>query len=132
MIFPLAFRLTQGIDLKLAIQKIVKENHIRAGNIASCVGSLSTLKIRLAGATNTLTLQEPLEIISIMGTLTLEHAHIHLCVANQKGEAFGGHLLEGSIIDTTGELIVHYYPELNFVRKYDHNTGFTELSIDAN
>lgn len=130
MISPLASRLTQGADLKLAIQEVVQKNHITAGNIASCVGSLSTLKIRLAGATNTLTLKEPLEIVSVMGTLTLEHTHIHLCVANQKGEVFGGHLLEGSIIDTTGELIIHRYPQLNFTRKYDPNTGFTELAID--
>ncbi|WP_298770845.1 PPC domain-containing DNA-binding protein [uncultured Shewanella sp.] len=130
MITPLASRLTQGTDLKVAIQEVVQKNHITAGSIASCVGSLSALKIRLAGATDTLTLQEPLEIVSVMGTLTLKHTHIHLCVANQKGEVFGGHLLEGSIIDTTGELIIHHYPQLNFTREYDPNTGFTELAID--
>ncbi|WP_299495433.1 DUF296 domain-containing protein [uncultured Shewanella sp.] len=129
MITPIAVRLIQGTDLKEAIHQQIILNQIKAGNIASCVGSLSMLKIRLAGALNTLTLQEPLEIVSIMGTLTPKHAHIHISVANQKGEVLGGHLLDGSIIDTTGELIIHSYPQLTFSREYDANTGFTELSI---
>lgn len=129
MISPIATRLRKGTDVKKAIQHLVKQHQIKAGSIASCVGSLSKLTIRLAGATNTLTLQEPLEIVSLMGTLTPEHVHIHISVANQTGKVFGGHLLEDTIIDTTGELIIHQYPQLGFNREHDPSTGFTELAI---
>ncbi|MEF1290787.1 PPC domain-containing DNA-binding protein [Vibrio sp. M260118] len=127
---PITTRLTKGDDLKQCIQQLVTEYKIGAGSIASCVGCLSHLRIRLAGATNTLTLNEPVEIVSIMGTLTPLHQHIHISVAKQNGEVIGGHLLEGSLIDTTGELILHQYPNLSFTREQDPGTGFTELVIN--
>ncbi|WP_104402089.1 PPC domain-containing DNA-binding protein [Vibrio penaeicida] len=129
---PLAFRFQKRADLKDAIESVVVENSIQAGSIASCVGSLSSLHIRLAGAQEYLKLEEPLEIVSIMGTLTYSHQHIHISVANRKGEVIGGHLMSGSIIDTTAELIVHSYSNLVFTREPDENTGFTELVIKMN
>ena len=77
MITPIAVRLVKGDDLKLAIQHLVDEHNIQAASIASCVGCFTQFNIRLAGATQTLELNEPLEIVSIMGTLTPEHQHIH-------------------------------------------------------
>ena len=130
MITAIATRLTKGDDLKQTIQQLVTQHHIHAGSIASCVGCFTQLNIRLAGATETLQLCEPLEIVSIMGTLTAEHQHIHLSVAKQNGDVIGGHLLEGSLIDTTAELIIHHYGNLKFHRQHDMNTGFTELVVD--
>ncbi|GAL35902.1 predicted DNA-binding protein [Vibrio maritimus] len=128
----IATRLTRGQDLKLAIAELILQHKLTAGAIASCVGCLSKVHLRLAGAERTLLLEEPLEIVSIMGTLTLDHQHIHISVANQHGEVLGGHLLEGSIIDTTAELLIHHYPVRHFVREYDSNTGYSELVTDEN
>lgn len=64
-----------------------------------------------------------------MGTLTPQHQHIHLTVSDNTGRVIGGHLLDGSIIDTTAELIVHHYPALSFSREFDDTTGFTELVV---
>ncbi len=125
----IALRLTQGADLKQAIQALVTEHHLRAGSIASCVGSLSSLNLRLAGATQTLSLHQPLEIVSLMGTLTADHQHLHIAVADQTGRVLGGHLLAGSVVDTTAELIINSYPNLIFNRTLDLNTGYTELAI---
>lgn len=129
MITPIAVRLVKGDDLKASLQRLVNEHHIQAGSIASCVGCFSQFSIRLAGATETLQLSEPLEIVSVMGTLTPEHQHVHLCVAKQNGEVIGGHLMEGCLIDTTAELIIHSYQNLTFGREFDQQTGFTELTI---
>lgn len=130
MLTPIAIRLSQGADLKNAIALLVNQHNIQAGNVASCVGCLSSVNLRLAGAQETLQLNEPLEIVSVMGTLTLEHQHIHISVADSKGSVIGGHLLEGSIIDTTAELIIHSYPALYFSREFDVSTGFTELVVN--
>lgn len=130
MITPIAIRLTRGTDLKQAIQKLVTEHNITAGSIASCVGCFSQFRIRLAGATHELELTEPVEIVSIMGTLTPDHQHIHISVAKQSGEVIGGHLLEGCIVDTTAELILHQYHNLSFTREYDKHTGFSELVLN--
>ncbi|MDB1126039.1 PPC domain-containing DNA-binding protein [Vibrio algarum] len=131
MISPIAIRLTQGSDLKKSIAQLMVQHGIQAGTIASCVGSLSSVNLRLAGAQNNLQLKESLEIVSVMGTLTPEHQHIHVSVSDSAGRVIGGHLLEGSIIDTTGELILHHYLPLKFSREFDSATGFTELIINA-
>ncbi|MGR5363578.1 PPC domain-containing DNA-binding protein [Vibrio mediterranei] len=128
-ISPIAVRLTRGTDLKQALHKLVAEHQIQAGSIASCVGCLSQISMRLAGAEHTLKRSEPFEIVSLMGTLTPEHQHVHISVADSKGNVLGGHLLEESIVDTTAELIVHHYPELVFEREIDKSTGYTELHV---
>ncbi len=129
MTHTIAIRLTKGQDLKAEIQSLVTQHQIQAGSIASCVGCLQALNIRLAGATKTLTLQQPFEIVSIMGTLTPKHQHIHISVADSHGQVFGGHLLEGNVIDTTAELIIHQYEQLHFSREHDAITGYSELVV---
>ncbi|ELU03779.1 hypothetical protein CAPTEDRAFT_124934, partial [Capitella teleta] len=126
----IASRLTQGTDLKIAIQKMVHEHHISAGSLSSCVGCLSKINLRLAGAEATLTNDGSFEIVSIMGTLTPDHQHIHISAADNKGHVYGGHLLEGNIIGSTAEVIIHSYPQLRFSRAFDPSTGYTELVIN--
>ncbi|OEE36008.1 DNA-binding protein [Vibrio genomosp. F10 str. ZF-129] len=129
MLTPIAVRLTQGTDLKQAIQRLITQHNIQAGSIASCVGCLSSIHLRLAGATERLQMTAPFEIVSVMGTLTPDHQHIHISVSDNTGQVLGGHLLDGNIIDTTAELIVHHYSNLSFTREEDANTGFTELVV---
>lgn len=126
----IANRLTQGADLKITVQKLVNKYRISAGSLVSCVGSLSRINLRLAGAETTLIAEGAFEIVSIMGTLTPDHQHIHMAVADDKGQVFGGHLLEGNIVDSTAEVIIHSYPQLTFSRAFDSCTGYTELVID--
>lgn len=130
MITAVAVRLTQGADLKRAIQALVTKHGIQAGSIASCVGCLSQFHVRLAGANSELQLNQPLEIVSLMATLTPEHQHIHIAVAKSDGDVVGGHMLEGCIIDTTAELIIHHYSHLSFAREMDNSTGYTELVVE--
>ncbi|WGV98341.1 DNA-binding protein [Vibrio sp. YMD68] len=129
MLTPIAVRLTQGTDLKHAVKQLITQHNIQAGSIASCVGCLSSIHLRLAGATETLQMTAPFEIVSLMGTLTPDHQHIHISVSDNTGQVLGGHLLDGNIIDTTAELIIHHYPNLSFTREEDANTGFTELVV---
>ncbi len=128
-ITPIVVRLTRGTDLKRALHTLVTKHQIQAGSIASCVGCLSQISLRLAGAEHTLKRTEPFEIVSLMGTLTADHQHVHISVADSKGNVLGGHLLEECIVDTTAELIVHCYPQLVFQRELDPTTGYTELHV---
>ncbi|KQA21892.1 PPC domain-containing DNA-binding protein [Vibrio metoecus] len=130
MIELIVVRLTQGDDLKQQITHLVKKHGIHAGSIASCVGCLSHLNLRLADSISLMQVSAPFEILSLSGTLTDDHCHIHITVADAQGRAWGGHLLDGNIINTTAELMIHHYPQQRFSRQFDPSTGYSELVIE--
>ncbi|ASG09320.1 DNA-binding protein [Vibrio anguillarum] len=120
-------RLIKGNDLKQSIAALIKQENIQAGNIASCVGCLSEMRIRLADGSSELHLVDAFEIVSLIGTLTASHQHLHIAVADKTGKVIGGHLLDGCLVNTTAELILHSYPDLVFEREFDNQTGYSEL-----
>jgi predicted DNA-binding protein with PD1-like motif len=130
----MAFRLLPGADLKQALRRIVEEHGLRAGCIVSCVGSLARARLRMAGAAGEpecfRSLDEPTEIISLVGTLCPDGLHLHIALARRDGQCVGGHLVEGCVVHTTAELIVGELPDLEFHREPDPETGYRELRVD--
>lgn len=129
MLTPHAFRLTLGSDLKSSILAYVQQEEIKAGSLLSGVGCLSHASIRLANESESLELAGPLEILTLSGTLTPEHVHLHISVADKLGRVYGGHLQEGSIVSFTAEVCLAEYANLSFTRELDATTGFTELVV---
>eukprot|EP01125_Pyxidicula_operculata_P000315 TRINITY_DN10370_c0_g1_i1.p1 TRINITY_DN10370_c0_g1~~TRINITY_DN10370_c0_g1_i1.p1 ORF type:complete len:139 (+),score=12.33 TRINITY_DN10370_c0_g1_i1:92-508(+) len=126
-----AFRLKKGDDLKNRLFEFTKCHNIGAGYIATCVGSLSTLHIRLASAKNYLKLDGQFEICSLVGTLSQDGLHLHICVADEEGKMLGGHLMDGSIVMTTAEIVVVVIKQLRFLRQHDEKTGYNELVVTS-
>lgn len=128
---PIVFRLSRGADLKQSIMNAVKEHRIQAGCVVSLVGCLSELAIRLADGASTLQKSEPFEIVSVSGTLTPEHVHLHLSVADCKGRLLGGHMMEGCIVSHTAEVCLLRFGGYTFGREPDADTGYTELVVKS-
>jgi predicted DNA-binding protein with PD1-like motif len=125
-----AFRLTPGADLKGEIMRIVRERGFRAGYIVSCVGSLARARIRAPGAPEAfLSFEEPMEIVSLVGTLCPDGAHLHIGLARRSGECIGGHVGQGCVVHTTAELIVGELAGWEFSRAPDPETGYRELRV---
>lgn len=122
------FRLAPGSDLKLGIDEQFKTKHSSAGLLLTCVGSLTRAHLRFAGKEAGIKLQGPLEIVSLVGTLGSNGHHLHLAVANSQGKTFGGHLLEGSTVFTTAEVVIGLLPGYFFERSLDPRTGYRELA----
>jgi predicted DNA-binding protein with PD1-like motif len=100
-----------------------------AGCVISAVGSLSLAQLRLAGATEARAIHGELEILSLSGTLSPDGAHLHIAIADSSGTVIGGHLCAGSLVRTTGELVIGLLPEWRFRRELDPATGYVELRI---
>ncbi len=128
-----AFRLGPGADLKQALAALAKAKGLQAGFVAACVGSLSRARLRMPSAAGEpdaiLTLDAPMEIVSLSGTLSPVGLHLHLSVAGPDGACVGGHLLDGCIVRTTAELVVGELMELVFRRSPDSRTGYLELEV---
>jgi predicted DNA-binding protein with PD1-like motif len=124
-----AFRLKPGQDLRKEVEDYVKQHNIQAGWIITCVGSLTQAHLRFANQTNGTTLNGHFEIVSLAGTISSNGSHLHLSVSDSVGKTTGGHLLSGSLVYTTAEIVIGESSELIFTREKDGSTPWQELQI---
>ena len=122
-------RLTPGQDLKGEIEKIVQEKSIRAGCILSIAGSLKKATLRLADGKKVQSWSKQFEIISGTGTVSKNGCHIHISLADAKGQVIGGHLKEGCTINTTAEIVLIIFNKVEYKRRFDNQTGYEELEV---
>ena len=124
-----AIRLTKGTDLKEEIASLCLENGINTAIILSAVGCVDKVKIRLAKAINYLEVEEDFEIVSLNGTVSNGIPHLHISLADEIGNVIGGHLCNGTIVNTTVELVLGVLEEYESRRVYDDSTGYDEITF---
>jgi len=126
-----ALRLNPEKDLRQSLVAFVKANRLQAAHVLTCVGSLTQVQIRYANQKKATTLKGHFEIVSLVGTLAADGGtHLHISVSDKAGRTFGGHLLDGSKVYTTAEIVLGNLEGVKFKRKLDPVTTFKELSIE--
>ncbi len=127
------FRLKPDADLKETIEKIVAKHAVKAGFMVTCVGGLQQATVRMAGATpdaqDIRTMEGDFEIVSLVGTVSVNGTHLHLSFSDKEGAVRGGHLKEGTIVHLTAEVVLGIEETVEFVREMDDETGFKELVV---
>ena len=108
------FRLTYGADLKRSLEEYIKMHHIDAGYVACCVGCVYETGLRLADGKTLFHDKNRYEIVSLIGTLSKDGVHLHISLSGEDGHTMGGHLMEGTLINTTAEIILHELDEFEF------------------
>lgn len=126
-----AFRLKPGEDLKTAIENFVKAAKVKAGWIATCVGSLTEYNIRFANQEKAYCDKGHFEIVSLVGTVSVNGLHLHISLADSTGKTIGGHLMEGCTIYTTAEIVIGASESLEFIRAKDGTTPWAELQVNS-
>ncbi len=124
-----ATRLLPNSDLKKEIFSFFKSKNISSGVILSSVGSLKQAHLRFSDQKTGTVLTGPFEILSLNGTLSLDGVHLHVCISDNKGQTFGGHLLDNCLIHTTCELVIAEISGHSFTRELDSQTNYMELKI---
>jgi predicted DNA-binding protein with PD1-like motif len=130
-----AFRLLPGADLFDSICREANRDAPASHAIVTAVGSLTRCRVRLAGATATssqiVELPGPFEIVALVGTVANNGAHMHIAVSDSEGRVLGGHLMTGSTINTTCEVVLADLRPGGIVltREADGQTGFRELKV---
>jgi uncharacterized protein len=124
-----AFRLVPGQDLKQQIQKLVTEKQIKAGWISTCVGSLTHYNIRFANQPEGCTGAGHFEIVSLVGTVSVNGSHLHISISDSTGKTIGGHLMDGCKIYTTAEIVLQASNTFEFTREKDGTTPWEELQV---
>lgn len=124
-----AFRLKPGDDLKEGIDKLVKEKNIRAGWVATAVGSLTDYTIRFANQPEGSKGTGHFEIVSLVGTVSINGSHLHISLSDSSGQTIGGHLMPGCKVYTTAELVLQATDRYEFTREKDGTTAWEELQV---
>ena len=69
------------------------------------------------------------EIVSLIGTVSVNGSHIHISVSDSTGKTIGGHLLDSNLVYTTAEIIIQESDDFVFTREKDGSTPWKELQV---
>ena len=127
-----ALRLHPGQDPVAALDAFAEERRLEAAYVITCVGSLTRAVLRFANQEEASVLEGHFEIVSLTGVFSIHGSHYHIAIADGEGRTYGAHLLEGSQVYTTAEIVVGSLEEVRFLRTYDSGTGYDELEISNN
>jgi uncharacterized protein len=125
----LPLRLPPGADLRREVERAASALPGQCGFVLSGIGSLAEASLRFAGAERPTRMAEPLEVLSLAGSITPEGAHLHASVSTDSGRVFGGHLGYGCLVRTTAEVLIAVLPEWKLSREHDPESGYAELTI---
>ena len=134
----IAVRLKPGTDVLLGLQEACERNGINNGVILSAIGSLQDphfcnpveLPTKAGyGYGEVLHLTGPIELTNASGIICHDdqgntNLHVHMTVTDRHGNAHGGHLVEGTKVLLTVDVILAEIEGLVMGRKFD-----TELEV---
>lgn len=124
-----ALRLRPGEDPKAALDSFAHAHQLQAACVLTCVGSLRKAVLRFANQEQATTLGGHFEIVSLTGVFSTQGGHYHIAVSDGEGRTFGAHLMDGSEVYTTAEIVLAGLDDLQFLRSFDPQTGYLELDI---
>ncbi len=120
-------RLHPGDDLRVSLEAFARRHDVGAACILSAVGSLGPAVLRLAGRDVPAVIGGDLELLTLSGTVSAQGTHLHASVADADGRVTGGHLMAGSIVRTTMELVLGIAGGWDIRRELDPATGHEEM-----
>ena len=124
-------RLEKGDDLLKTLTEVVKENNIKLATISG-LGAVSRVIFGYYDQQdweyNFIEKKGQFEILSLNGNVSIKDGepmvHAHIMLADDSGDAFGGHLAEGTEVFAS-EIEIQELDKADKVRKYDEDTGLT-------
>lgn len=127
---PYLLRLKPNQDIKIELLKYAQERNIKTASIVSAVGSVSSMKVRIADGKTIVGDDQNREVLSLSGTLINGKIHAHVGAISTRMDVFGGHLMEGCIVHTTMEItLLDLSEDVQAERIFDSETGYDELNV---
>ncbi|GGG19130.1 PPC domain-containing DNA-binding protein [Paenibacillus abyssi] len=137
----IAARILPGSDVILGIIEVCRKYNIKAGGIASMIGSLKTAQYQAiqpdpnsktgASFTDKMTAEGPVELLSGQGLICQREdgmfIHLHTVMVDKNQKVFGGHIERGfcTVLNTL-EIIIVESENIVLHREHDEETGFVQ------
>ena len=128
-------RLSGGEDLLESITQLADRAGVSAG-FFFLIGTLEKANLGFfrEGKYVTKEMVVPLEIASCSGNISIKEgkvfAHAHVVVSDERGNAFGGHVMPGCLVGITSELVLVEAKGINMLRRFDQKTKLFLLSVE--
>jgi predicted DNA-binding protein with PD1-like motif len=129
-------RFLENEDLLATITSVAKQNNINSG-FFFLIGTLkkAVLGYYKEGKYVPIEKDGPLEIVSCMGNISIKDEtelviHGHIVVSDNDGDAFGGHVLSGCLVDATGELVLVEAKSGTLRREFDPRRNLYLWSLE--
>ena len=127
-------RLKPGTDLLKGMQAACERYQIHNGAILSAIGSLNGVHYRNVealpdkkagyGYGQVLYLDGPIELTGASGVICSDdegniNLHVHISMSDKYGNAHGGHLVEGTRVLMTADIVIGEIEGVHMLRKFD-------------
>ena len=95
--------------------------------LLSLVGCMTEARVRDASGVTVRHIAEPCEITALQGTVSARRCHVHIALSREDMTTLGGHLMEGTYINTTCELVLLEQDGWRYGVEQDAATGYDEI-----
>ncbi|MEE9225275.1 MAG: PPC domain-containing DNA-binding protein [Bacteroidota bacterium] len=130
-------RLPIGADLYESIRKFCQDEDIKVGKVTA-IGAVKNATVAYYDQRrkkyHTIKRKKEMEILSCVGNVSLKDGkpfvHVHIVLGDDKGKAFGGHLMPGTTVFAC-ELFIEELEGKALDRKLDEKTGLAVWAKDS-
>ena len=122
------YNFSPGADVFNSLNRLQKDFK-STSFLISAVGDLSRGSFKCPLSQKPLILENKLEIITLSGYLTSKDSHIHISVSDENCRVFGGHLLPGTIVLKTLDILLGVIPNLQHRSLVNINDIATSIDI---
>ena len=105
------YKLSSGVDVFNSLNELQIYND-STYFLISAVGDLSMVSFKCPLNKKPIVLEKKLEIINLSGYLKSTGNHLHICVSDENCNVLGGHLLSGSIVLKSLDVLLGFIPNL--------------------
>tara|TARA_Y100001968_G_scaffold323541_1_gene361398 strand:- start:448 stop:1059 length:612 start_codon:yes stop_codon:yes gene_type:complete len=105
------YNFSNGVDVFNSLNELNNYNN-STSFLISAVGDLSKVSFKCPLNDKPVILKKKLEIITLSGYIRLNESHIHISVSDENCSVFGGHLLAGTIVLKSLDVLIGVNPHL--------------------
>ena len=121
------YKLSSGEDVYNALNEM-QIHHNSTSFLISAVGDLSTVSFKCPLNQKPVVLEKKLEIITLSGYLSATDSHLHISASDEECRVFGGHLLPGTTVLKSLDVLIGAIP--NLIQKSFRSTNDNHASVD--
>ena len=107
-----SYNFSKGVDVYNALNGLHKHSN-STSFLISAVGDLSKVSFKCPLNDKPVIFEKKLEIITLSGYIRSTESHLHLSASDENCNVLGGHLLSGTIVLKSLDVLIGVIPNLN-------------------